>query len=173
MIDITAILLTLTVLVLAAAYILNPFLKTGKRISRSEAGGINSLDHQRSSLLAEKERLLNAVNELDFDNELGKVPEDLYPVQRAELIQKAAGVLRDLEAFGEAPEEAGKSSKTANKAGNGDYDELEAQIAKRRSEANGKSRIFCPGCGKPVQPADKFCPKCGKTINPETKGGRA
>ncbi len=62
---------------------------------------LDSLDHQRSALLAERDRILNALQELDFDYALGKVPEDEYPAQRAFLLQGGADVLRQLDAFQE------------------------------------------------------------------------
>ena len=33
-----------------------------------------TLDHQRSALLAERDRVITSLQELDFDNTLGKVP---------------------------------------------------------------------------------------------------
>jgi len=54
-------------------------------------------DHERSALLAERDRLINALKELEFDHELGKIPAEDYPEQRARLMQRGAEVLRRLD----------------------------------------------------------------------------
>ena len=83
----TSILLILTVLLLVAAYIGRPFYIKDARYSRklnpADGAAKDKLDHVHSSLLAEKERILSSIQELDFDYSLHKVPEDLYPDQRA------------------------------------------------------------------------------------------
>ncbi len=56
-------------------------------------------DHSRSSLLAEYDRLLNLLQELEFDHALGKIPADEYPKQRALLMQSGAEVLQKLDAI--------------------------------------------------------------------------
>lgn len=40
---------------------------------------LDSTDHVRSSLLAERDRLITALQELEFDQALGKIPEEDYP----------------------------------------------------------------------------------------------
>lgn len=166
----TSILLILTVLLLTAAFIGRPFFLKDSRYKRKlnpvEGAAQEKLDHIHSSLLAEKERVLSSIQELDFDQSLHKVPEDLYPIQRAELLQQAAGLLRELEDMG-FPRESKSTlnSKNSIKSSAG-YDELEEMIAKRRAEVKEKSTGFCPRCGKAIQESDRFCPKCGFTISP-------
>jgi hypothetical protein len=88
-------------LVLCVAAILSwPFLHGAKEESsaavQTDADELSE-DHQRSTLLAERDRLLNALQELDFDAALGKVPAEDYPVQREALLMAGAGVLRQLD----------------------------------------------------------------------------
>ena len=65
-------------------------------------------EHVRSGLLAERDRLLTALRELEFDQTLGKIPAEDYPVQRAYLMQSAAHVLRQLDALnGETDRKSG------------------------------------------------------------------
>lgn len=165
--EISSLLLILTVAMLTMAFIIRPFVnsKTWKTSKKENPEQVNN-DHAYSSLLAEKERILSAIEELDFDNKLNKVPEDLYPVQRTEFMNRAAEVLKALDEMGVAqPIPVGmKTGKP--RPGNGEYDEVEALIAKRRGEVNAKSKSFCPHCGKPAQASDRFCPKCGKPVRP-------
>ncbi|HEX7432105.1 MAG TPA: zinc ribbon domain-containing protein [Anaerolineaceae bacterium] len=60
-------------------------------------------DHIRSSLLAEYDRLLNTIQELEFDHTLGKIPPEDYPAQRAALLQAGADVLKKLDVIRAAP----------------------------------------------------------------------
>jgi hypothetical protein len=166
----TAILLILTVLLLAAAYIGRPFYIKDARYSRklnpADGAAKDKVDHIHSSLLAEKERILSSIQELDFDYSLHKIPEDLYPVQRTELLEQAAGLLKELEDMGFTQEtKLTSTSKNSNKVTT-DYDELEEMIAKRRTEIKEKNSGFCPRCGRAIQESDRFCPKCGFTIAP-------
>jgi hypothetical protein len=144
-------------------------------------------DHEFSGLLAERDRILNALQELDFDNTLGKIPADEYPLQRAELISQGSDVLRQIDEFqpsgSDATTEARLESAIAARradgalqpaavslaAGNGyktipPDDELETLIANRKRSRTDKATGFCPQCGSPLNQADRFCSKCGYKI---------
>lgn len=184
--DIGSIFLILGLLVLVGLYISRPlFEKKSVAVSQEE--------HDISALLAERDRLLGALQELDFDNALGKIPEDEYPAQRAALVQRGADILRRLDELqpggtqGDVEEriEMQIAARRADAArvpvgagGNGSSttmkpaaqvvrqdDDLEALIANRRRDRKEKSAGFCPQCGDPVQKSDRFCPKCGKKLD--------
>lgn len=143
-------------------------------------------DHEYSSLLAERDRVLSALEELDFDYTMGKIPEEDYPSQRAYLLQTGADILRRLDEFqvlGKKPAEESAEDRieaslaekravrtapaavgTAINGGEGADDDLEVLIASRRRARDGKSAGFCTQCGGPIQRADRFCPKCGATV---------
>lgn len=161
------------VLALALAvifYIVQPFLERRGRRTTAEA-------HEVSALMAERDRVVNALQELDFDFNLNKIPAEDYPVQRAELLKKGAEVLKKLDEL--APNEVGTSAedrvekavaaRRADLASTSDTvrddDDVEALIAARRKTRKEKSGGFCPRCGKPVLVSDRFCPHCGKSIN--------
>jgi hypothetical protein len=125
--------------------------------------------HEKSSLLAERERLLTALQELDFDQSLGKIPAEDYPAQRAVLLQKGAEVLRQLDMLSpEVKYKKGREDKGDTSEFNQDPsitdDDLEDLLAKRRSTRKDKTAGFCPRCGKPVITSDVFCPACGNTL---------
>ncbi|MFZ5858539.1 MAG: zinc-ribbon domain-containing protein [Chloroflexota bacterium] len=160
------------VLALALAvtfYIAQPFLERRGRRATAEA-------HDVSALMAERDRVVNALQELDFDFNLNKIPAEDYPVQRAELLKKGAEVLKKLDEL--APNEVGASAedrvekavaaRRADLASTSDIvrddDDVEALIAARRKTRKEKSGGFCPRCGKPVLVSDRFCPHCGKSI---------
>ena len=116
--DIGSIFLILALLVLVGLFIGRPLFER-KAISVSEE------EHELSSLLAERDRLLNALQELDFDYSLGKIPEDDYPAQRALLVQKGADILRQLDTY--QPEEVDADAR------------IETAIAARRVASTGST----------------------------------
>lgn len=175
--EIAAILLTLGVFILVGLYLYAPLLERQKGLATAE-------EHELSSLLAERDRVVNSLQELDFDFKLGKIPEGDYPTQRAALLQKGADILKNIDTLSAALSPAG-----GKKRGNGQDteerlekavaarradgaagqsilsdDDIESLISARRKGRRNKSAGFCPKCGKPVMSSDKFCPSCGKSL---------
>src|SRR5215216_6192561 len=92
MMQITAIFFTLAILVLVALYLYAPFMeKRARRVTEEE--------HELSALMAERDRVINSLQELDFDFKLGKIPEEDYPTQRVGLLQKGADILRKIDSL--------------------------------------------------------------------------
>jgi rubrerythrin len=121
------------------------------------------------SLQAEHERLLTALQELEFDHSLGKIPAEEYPEQRSELLHKGAEVLRELDALSstttkEIKKKVRRSEDKPTPLAALSEDELEDLIAKRRTIHKEKTGGFCPQCGKPVLQSDAFCPACGNLL---------
>lgn len=180
-------LLILALALFVGVFVMQPFLRPKGKSAPQEQAAEHEKDHLTSSLLAERDRILTALQELDFDNALGKVPADEYPAQRGELLKTGADVLRRLEtlqggaAAGETVEErietavkarradaAKAGSNGASKAGQPGAgkpkDELEELIAARKRQRKENSAGFCPRCGRPVQKSDKFCANCGADL---------
>lgn len=173
--ELTAIFFSLAILIFVAIYLYAPFMeRRARRVTEEE--------HELSALMAERDRLINALQELDFDFKLGKIPEDEYPVQRRTLLQKGADILRRIDVFA-APSPSGRANagqdtearlERAIAARRADSalakvevtdDDLEAMIASRRKTRTKKSAGFCTRCGKPVLVTDRFCPSCGKALS--------
>lgn len=170
--DIGSIFLLLGLFILVALYVTRPFfVRRAMLVSNDE--------QILSALLAEKERLLLALQELDFDYSLGKIPADDYPAQRQVLLAETVQVMKQLDALNQR-ETGGDKVEQVEQAltGRGAVrravmtdaapdDELEALIAARRRDRLEKAAGFCPQCGKPVQLSDRFCPKCGTALHRE------
>lgn len=94
--DIGSVFLILALLILVGLFVSKPLFER-------RAIQVSSLsdreDHDLSHLLAERDRILNALQEMDFDYNLGKIPEEDYPAQRAALVQRGAEVLRQLDEY--------------------------------------------------------------------------
>jgi hypothetical protein len=176
--DIGSIFLILALMVLVILVVIRPFFEH-KTVS------VTYEEQEHSFLLAEQDRILDALMELDLDFSMGKIPEEDYPHQRGMLLKKGSDVLRRLEQF-QGQKAAQSTRKThdrleswvaqeastdpapaaANSSRRDDpEDELEMLIASRRRNRQEKSAGFCPKCGGPLQMSDLFCPKCGEKLN--------
>ena len=94
--DIGSILLLLALLVLIGLFIARPLIDREAVVVSPEE---DQQEHEISTLLAERDRILTALHELDFDHALGKIPEQEYPPQRALLLLQGADVLRKLDEY--------------------------------------------------------------------------
>jgi NADH pyrophosphatase NudC (nudix superfamily) len=168
--ELTAIFFSLAVLIIVAIYLYAPFMeRRARRVTEEE--------HELSALMAERDRIINSLQELDFDFKLGKIPEDDYPTQRASLLQRGAEILKKIDSLAPQPvstqdTEARLEKAIAARRADGAVvttpvtdDDLEAMISARRKSHTKKSAGFCPRCGKPVMVTDRFCPSCGKSLS--------
>lgn len=188
--DLGSIFLFIALLALVGLFVSRPLLE--KR--EDDAGAALAFrptsqeDQKHSALLAERDRVLNALSELDFDYDVGKIPDEDYPPQRRTLLEHGAQVLRELDETGQVPAEseqlatavdsaearleaaisarrmlttAGGSWPDGHNGGPAADDDIEIQIAARRRLRQEKATGFCPQCGGPVHKSDRFCPKCG------------
>lgn len=159
--DIGSIFLILALLILTALFIGRPLYD--RNVNRSSA-----ISSELSALLAERDRVLNALSELDFDNTLGKIPAEDFPLRRKELTQRGATILRQLDEYGGSFTSDASSSRlesTMEANAIAPDDDLESLIASRRRARQEKSGGFCPQCGGPTVQSDRFCPKCGVALS--------
>lgn len=188
-----SVLLILSIATLVILFVIRPILRAEQNSGFVVLPGEEKkIDHLRSSLLAERDHILNTLYELEFDHALGKVPEEDYPEQRKMLVRTGANILRQLEELHIEPKVANQTAEDWIEAavaarrsdsteqsltpevvgivesdGRGkskERDQLEDLIASRRRQREEKSAGFCPGCGKPVQKSDRFCPRCGTSL---------
>lgn len=167
--ELGSIFLVLAVLVIVGMYLYAPFMSRARRLSINEM-------HEISALKAERDRVINSLQELDFDFKLGKIPTEDYPEQRAELLKKGSDILRQLDELepilssardAESRIEkaaAAKRADASSSAADLSDEDIEAMIVARRKQHKSKPAGFCPSCGKPVLVSDHFCPSCGKSL---------
>ena len=138
--QISALILGFIIFGAALAYVCLPFRLRLKENNRSK------LPVQSKG---QKEAVLSALRDLEFDFKTGKVSEEDYLPLRAQLMTEAAQYI-----------EAEKNEE----------DQLEALIQSRRkpqqpnlsgAKVNHKS---CPACGKKIYKGDLFCSSCGTKL---------
>ncbi len=101
-------------------------------------------DDRLGSLIGARDSVYDAIRDLEFDHNTGKLSDEDYRQMRARYDVQAAEVLQKMDAL------AAKSK--SNHAG----DKVNGQA--------GAGRSSCPKCHAKVQGNDRFCPKCGTRL---------
>lgn len=176
--DLGSFLLIAALTVIVGLIVIQPLLQYSRKEQLVTANKANSsAEHERSVLLAGRDSILTALQELDFDYALGKIPEEDYSEQRASLAQSGADILRRLDQVetagiaGMSAEDRVEAAVAARRADAQkrmntytEKDELDAAINDRRRRKEEKPGGFCPKCGNAVQKSDVFCSRCGATL---------
>ena len=121
--DVPSLFLILAVALLVGVFVSRPFANQRSANEKLIRPAAEESEIRRSTLLAERDRILMALQDLEFDFTLGKIPAENYPVQRAELLNKGATVLRQLD------ELAGIIASSSAES------RVEAVVAARRADA--------------------------------------
>ncbi len=165
-----SLLLILALTLIVAAFVLRPLVGAGRGM-RGPASGPSDAG---ADLRAERERILNAIQELDFDHATGKIADEDYVPQRADLLREGVAVLKALDDLGvsagrgEEDLEAavGRTDGSRWRAGA----EIEAAVAAHRRTSRGKRAApanggeACHNCGRARRPDDRFCSNCGASF---------
>ena len=155
--DIASILLAVALILLVAMIIARPLIERATLPERQPT--------RAETLAAERETVVAALRELDFDHTTGKIAEDDYAAQRAALVAQGVGLLKQLdEISNQSPAQT-----------LGVDDELEAAIRAARGKISKEPAVSqpkplrCPQCGQPHQADDRFCSKCGAPLAAPTQ----
>jgi len=167
--DVGSIFLILALFIVVALFVSKPLFE-------HQATSVSKTEQAYSALLAEHDRVVSALKELEFDFALGKIPEEDYPRQRQALILRGAELLKELDAYKEKFASAKVVSEQAEQPGEQlekkpieassvqRDDVLESLIAERKRKRQGKAVGFCPQCGAPIHESDMFCSRCGAKL---------
>ncbi|MDR3577544.1 MAG: zinc ribbon domain-containing protein [Anaerolineaceae bacterium] len=190
--DLGSIFLILAGVVLVAIFIARPFMDHKVEAAPLiEQKTTDHEEHQRSALLAERDRLLTTIQELDFDFALGKIPAEDYPPQRELLVQNGIDLLQKLDILNKdqvdaAVEERLEQAIAARRAvaplaQAPSFDQAEAKVdinvsgASRRADATARLRIpsgstddlealIATRRKARQEKTAGFCPQCGKPV---------
>ena len=151
--EIQTVLLLTGITVLILGFIFKPLL------SKNHPSSPNNSEY--SQWVAERERIINILKELDFDQTLGKIPDDDYAAQRAELVARGGMIMEKLDRMGKSEKQPKERSEKDQQLSDKD---IERMLEKRKALKSGSGEGHCPQCGKPVLRSDLFCPSCGKKL---------
>lgn len=134
--QISSILIGFLLFGVSVAYIILPFQQKRQKTNIA-------LKHS-NELPVQREAILAALRDLDFDFKTGKISEKDYQPLRAQLLAEAAQFIE------------------AEKKGD---EQLEQMIQSQRKVKRQENK--CPHCEAPVWAGQRFCSKCGFELNTE------
>lgn len=116
-------------------------------------------DRLRLELAERKEALYAAIVELEFDRNVGKLPEEDYRWHRQVLEGQALQTLAELGGLDAGGEEAAMRAR------------IDRDVAGRRAQQRGEGAADepaaagrCPSCEAVVSARYRFCPECGAPL---------
>jgi hypothetical protein len=152
--DLGSILIILALAVLTIAFVSKPLVERYSVF-------ISQKERRLSTLQAERERVLDAIQELDMDNAMGKLLQEDYDTQREILVSHGVEILKAID---------GIQSPEAAKSGEVDLEtEIETAVTRLRGMRGILSSGVCDSCGGPVAKNHHFCPRCGAELFSEEK----
>jgi hypothetical protein len=148
-------------------------------------------DNEVSELLAQKDNVLFAINELESDYETGSLSKGDYHELREKYEEKAVRLIKTMDEL--------KNARGFTEEISPVNEEIEAEVVRlRRTKKAARDVNSCPGCraavaadalfchrcGKAlsancpiceakVRPEDRFCVRCGAAVNASPKRGKA
>ncbi len=118
------------------------------------------------SLLSQRDAEYDAIRDLDFDFQMGKLSQNDYATMREKYKGRAAVALQQIDAIGgngagtPVEEQVAQLRATRHAAPPAD-DAIEREIARMRAGKSTASDLRCANCGTPYHAGDEFCAKCG------------
>lgn len=123
------------------AFVLYPVFS---RAREPDVGATDAVERERITLEEKKTRLYDAITDLDFEKDAGKVSDQDYQTARNDYLAQVAETLTRIDAL--APRQPKKSEKKADKS---------------RKEVEAGPTRACGTCGKSSRGSSKFCMHCG------------
>lgn len=161
--DLASVMAILAIAILAIAFIARPLIE-------KEEFAVTEKGKRTSTLMAERDRVVTVIQELELDHEMGKVSQQDFEIQRRDLIRQGASILKQLDGLG-----VGEAVESANGNVLKELDaKIEAEIKRRRQlidEVPGEDQPdVCGQCGSKLQAGDRFCSHCGAAVPAEIEG---
>ena len=140
--------ISLSVLIAFAAFlaVAYPILARTRSTRTVTASAEETVDE----LLAQRDAMFQALRELRFDHEVGKITDEDFVVFEGSLKQTAARTLRALDEW-----ESGADR---------DLDAVIEDAVAARAALIAEGAIVCLSCGHPAGRQDKFCGQCGAAL---------
>ncbi len=165
----------LLLLAIAVAAVAWPLLRERRGQPQAElAAEAVSFSDPLQELETQRDAIYQAIRELRFDRQVGKVSDADFETFDTQLRSRAALVLREMDALQKAEADPGLNASleaeiAALRHVNGSGPAAPAQPAPVAGPvavpAGAAALNFCPQCGQRLQAGDRFCGKCGTALN--------
>ncbi|NOX62522.1 MAG: hypothetical protein GXP42_11355 [Chloroflexi bacterium] len=162
------ILISLFFIVLVGVVVLWPYLRQEPELEKTVEA-----DPRLTALYSERDRLYQAIRDAKFDLETGKLSQEDFQNQSAQLKHRAAAVLRAIDELEEQlfpPELDAALEAEIRRArmgvnGGQSHAAVEESPRVRTPAGHGETRDrFCGRCGSALQAGDRFCGACGHAV---------
>jgi hypothetical protein len=140
------------------AFVLYPVFSS----SAGTAGGIAVGERELEELQEKKARLYEAITDLDFEKDAGKVSEQDYQTARNDYMAQVAEVLARVDALESHKPEKKKPRKESSAARCTSCGEALASGSKFCMHCGARVESACAGCGEKLPAEARFCPACGR-----------
>ena len=155
--EIPAGLISLVVTLIIVAYIAQPFFSTQQSSQqRRTEQNLATILRQQANLYTERNRIYQAITDLDFDYATNKISGEEFALQRHRFVAQGVSILQQLDALAVPEEDPIESAVHAWKA------RVEVLPAPPVSDDQGAR--FCPRCGERATAGDRFCGSCGARL---------
>ncbi len=112
-------------------------------------GVTNGVSSRLADLLAQRDNLLAAIKDIEFDYEMGKISKEDFEQIREQYRRQAIDLFKRIDAA------RGQSIPRQK---------LETELQLLRQQRGGGSRP-CPACGAPAPATHRFCSHCGEKLS--------
>lgn len=153
---------SLLLLLIAVLVIVWPLLQQDEEELEAEAGSHLAIEADPlSELGARRDSVYEAIRDLRFDYQVGKVSEADFQIFDGQLKSQAVGVLKQIDELNAAESDPDLDAR------------LEAEIVALRRNGHspaaaraetGAAAGFCAKCGNKLKAGDRFCGKCGAML---------
>lgn len=149
---------------LAIYFAVSPLFKAGRASLVLE-------DDKVVELLGRKDSVLQAIKDLEFDYQVGKISQEDYERLDQRLRRQAIGLLQQIEKVAPASASLDEELETiiaqfrqTSRASTPVTNGVPALSSPATQATVGQSARFCTQCGKPVEAGHKFCAYCGTPV---------
>ena len=125
-------------------------------------------------LLSQRDAAYDAIRDLDFDFQMGKLSQSDYTTMRERYKGRAAVALEQIDETNRASADAGGLTdeqeeqiaklRAAKRAAPAADDPIEREIARVRASKTSTAGVRCAKCGTPYHAGDIYCNKCGNRL---------
>lgn len=161
-------------LILAAIIVIGIIVFIAYPLFTAPRAGTAETPDALDGLVAQRDSAYDAIRDLDFDFQMGKLSQSDYAALREKYKARAALALQQIDALdgngaGKKIEDNVAQLRAAKRAAPPAGDALEQEIARVRAAKGAASNMRCGDCGTPYQPGDAFCAKCGNRLTTKDK----
>ena len=128
----------------------------------------NADARERKSLGEQKERLYDAIKDLDFEYRAGKLSDADYQSVRSDLVSQAGAVISKLDEMVDATEKEPLRKEVSAEASTEDVTAAEGPTCPSCQRVNPPGAKFCLQCGAGIA-APENCPECGIELPKEAR----